>query len=917
MNYNNIPYGQPQQQQQFQQHQPSYTQQQYQNQLNHRLNQRNLSQQQQTRPHQIPTPSTIPTQIPNPYQQQQQQKLSHQLPQQQPQQQQHGVGLQNLQQKNLSNPSSASSNNQFILAAQTITKIQENPKYWSEKLSNEGASITKDTLFYEQLIKRDLINKSLNNKLNLNNSNKETLNKLLKNLKYYNDLKISRMKTINLSMNSKYTKTIWGEGYQGYGNGFTDGLTKLILPKDRKKPSRLKDLNISKQRLIQQSQVQDEFIPIRLEFENEKDRFKLRDTFLWNLNEKCITLEQLVSIIMEDYKIYNPLLSDTILSSIKEQINDYQNFKFQNKFGYDLRILIKLDIIIGNNQLIDQFEWDLSNSLNSPEDFAQELIMDLSLPGEFATAISHSIREQCQLYIKALYLIGYDFKGGFIDEDEIKSNLQKILTHKETLRSKLNLSQFTPQLLEISNLELEKLDKDRERDSRRKRRQGRTGRRGGPILPDLKDVPRTFRTPVFSTVLPGGIDVFDNVESYHIETETINKPINQESYPVGGIPATTTGGGLNKPIDLGTPGKRRKVVYNHIPGESYSLLSSFEDRNSIEGLENVDVEIDNKLNDSDDRLNLEHEEQEQEQGERSEIGIGSSTEQINRADESFNEPQIQTIQQQPSQGDNLSFNFNSLKNNFNFLDNFFNTQQYQRLIGGNGNNGSSSSQSGPNSNDGVFNNLSAKPDTQPIIDSDKPPTYEEAAADSTPPYWEASVLAQGYTDEIFVDGLPVGNIVNFLWNLMVSTSFQFVGFLLTYILHTSHAAKQGSRAGLGFTFISYGYYMLPLNSSPLNDSSKKISKIEPMNPNEYNEIDSNYQVTGPIDEFHSDLTKGEQHHNVSDNMDTNSNGSFIAYLVIIFGVFIIIKALINYHRAKQMEKVILQPPTNLPVVEEV
>lgn len=43
--------------------------------------------------------------------------------------------------------------------------------------------------------------------------------------------------------------------------------------------------------------------------------------------------------------------------------------------------------------------------------------------------------------------------------------------------------------------------------------------------------------------------------------------------------------------------------------------------------------------------------------------------------------------------------------------------------------------------------------------------------------------------------------------MLVSLSFQFVGFLLTYILHSTHAAKFGSRAGLGFTLIQYGLFL--------------------------------------------------------------------------------------------------------------
>ena len=58
-----------------------------------------------------------------------------------------------------------------------------------------------------------------------------------------------------------------------------------------------------------------------------------------------------------------------------------------------------------------------------------------------------------------------------------------------------------------------------------------------------------------------------------------------------------------------------------------------------------------------------------------------------------------------------------------------------------------------------------------------------------------------------VDSLPTGSLFSFLWNMLVSISFQFVGFLLTYLLHTTHAAKLGSRAGLGVTLIQYGFAM--------------------------------------------------------------------------------------------------------------
>ena len=69
-----------------------------------------------------------------------------------------------------------------------------------------------------------------------------------------------------------------------------------------------------------------------------------------------------------------------------------------------------------------------------------------------------------------------------------------------------------------------------------------------------------------------------------------------------------------------------------------------------------------------------------------------------------------------------------------------------------------------------------------------------------------------------IDSLPTGSLFSFLWNMLVSISFQFVGFLLTYLLHTTHAAKLGSRAGLGVTLIQYGFSMRSRTDEWNNDN---------------------------------------------------------------------------------------------------
>ena len=53
-----------------------------------------------------------------------------------------------------------------------------------------------------------------------------------------------------------------------------------------------------------------------------------------------------------------------------------------------------MNIHVGNISLADQFEWDMSEKDNSPEEFAVKLCAELGLGGEFVTTIAYSIRGQ-------------------------------------------------------------------------------------------------------------------------------------------------------------------------------------------------------------------------------------------------------------------------------------------------------------------------------------------------------------------------------------------------------------------------------------------------------------------------------------------------------------------------------------------
>ncbi|KAH0360734.1 hypothetical protein KCU65_g9195, partial [Aureobasidium melanogenum] len=197
---------------------------------------------------------------------------------------------------------------------------------------------------------------------------------------------------------------------------------------------------------------------------------------------------------------------------------------------------------------------------------------------------------------------------------------------------------------------------------------------------------------------------------------------------------------------------------------------------------------------------------------------------------------------------------------------------------------------GSSANDGVFANISAKPTRGEELE-EKPPTYEQAAADSAPPYWETSILAPGAfnSDDIFVDGLVVGSLFSFVWNALISMSFQLIGFLLTYLLHTTHAAKHGSRAGLGITLIQYGFTFRsvpadPVSGVPANDPSGTI----PSDPNAHDFNPSKVAA---------DVTGVE----AADGLRAQD---WISYTLMIVGWFILIRSVSQFIRARRQEMII-------------
>ncbi|GAA5978127.1 hypothetical protein JCM5350_007405 [Sporobolomyces pararoseus] len=263
---------------------------------------------------------------------------------------------------------------------------------------------------------------------------------------------------------------IWGDG-KSYLGVLPPGNLVTVQPITAHSKTR----HPTEEELEEIAEVQANLIPIQIDLDYRT--FKIRDQFLWNIHEKLITPEIFAKTFCQDLELgYSEQqeISKQITEQIEEQIAiaeiGFRSLEEEtNSIEKDLRVIINLDVQIGGTlHLKDRIEWDLTSSL-TPELFSKTLIQDLSLPTSAGPIISTALHEELFRLKKSC------LEMGLVGADDWQLRRKGCKPLEGIWREWQEAQTFGPSVNRLTLDELDKVEAERERASRRAKRERLAG----------------------------------------------------------------------------------------------------------------------------------------------------------------------------------------------------------------------------------------------------------------------------------------------------------------------------------------------------------------------------------------------------------------------------------------------------------
>ncbi|KAM0752653.1 SNF5-domain-containing protein [Meredithblackwellia eburnea MCA 4105] len=256
-------------------------------------------------------------------------------------------------------------------------------------------------------------------------------------------------------------KTVWGDGKTYLGTLPPGNLVVVQQAKGTR------HVVCSEEQIESQANQASVLVPINIDL--DVDNFKIRDSFLWNVNEKLITPTSFARIFIDDLDLPSHLVSE-VTRQIEEQIEEQTGIaevdvrseeEEKGDEEKDLRVILNLDVQIGPLHLLDKIEWDLSSPL-TVETFTSSLTRDLSLSSSAVPLISHAIHSELFKHKKLCIEMG--LLGPVEGRRRGARQLEGVWREWPESLS------FGPSLKVLSLDEMDRVEADRERAVRRAKR---------------------------------------------------------------------------------------------------------------------------------------------------------------------------------------------------------------------------------------------------------------------------------------------------------------------------------------------------------------------------------------------------------------------------------------------------------------